>query len=377
MQQRFYRAITIQGICSTIIFLLYGVFAFFPGIALAVSGHEGHVFANRPKWLFGDLLFFPDVTTVSHFDHEPASSLHDNEIIPAINLFYTVDYKQFRFLGEWFLNTKTHNLERLQLGWHLGESSLWLGRFHNPIGYWNMQYHHAAFLQTTVSRPGIMAFETAGGVIPNHLTGFLFEGIHELDKAGLYYTLGVGAGPDLTTGLDAFNIIEPHGSHRPGVSFRLGYQPISYGTDEIGLSAAYTEIPSDRTDVNEVKQVVAGIYGNRQFDNYRILSEVVYVHNWLELSLAANETSDFLNAYGQLEWDFQQDWTLFGRLEGTLGAHNDPYLVMFPKFVENRFMGGIRYKLNHNMALKLEASQDHVRNDSYGQVMVQWSAIFP
>ena len=375
MRQQFYQTLTTQIL--RIIFLLYGIAAIAPGVALA-EGHIGHnIQATDSSGFPGDLLIFPDVSFYSRFDQEPTRKLAENEVIPAVNLFYTVDYKQFRFLGEWLLSTKTQNLERFQLGLHIGEASLWLGRFHNPIGYWNMQFHHAAFLQTTVSRPGIMAFETAGGMIPNHLTGLLFEGLHEFGNAGLYYTLGAGADALNNFGLGAFNILDPKGSHRPGVSLRLGYQPISYGTDEIGISAAYTEIPGNNINVSKVKQVVTSVYGNWQLSDFRILSEAVYVHNWLDRIQGGKTDNGFVNAYGQLEWNFKPDWTVFGRVEGTFSNHNDPYLALFPKFVEDRFMGGIRYNLTKNMALKLEASRDHLRNDRFGQVMLQWSAIFP
>jgi hypothetical protein len=377
MRKRIDQATTIQVLRSAIILFFYWLMSIVPNAVFA-DGHAGHMSSTVPSSFPGDLLIFPDVSFYSRFDQEPTRKLAENEVIPAVNLFYTVDYKQFRFLGEWLLSTKTHNLERFQLGLHIGEASLWLGRFHNPIGYWNMQFHHAAFLQTTVSRPGVMAFETAGGMVPNHLTGLLFEGLHEFGNAGLYYSLGAGAGPSLNNkGLGAFNILDPKGSHQPGVSFRLGYQPISYGADEIGISAAYTEIPGDYINVNKVKQVVASAYGNWHFSDFRILSEVVYLHNWLDRFQGGKTNNGFVSVYGQVEWNFKPDWTVFGRVEGTFGNHNDPYLSLFSKFVEDRFMGGLRYNLTKNMALKLEASQDHLRNDRFGQVMLQWSAIFP
>ena len=372
MQQNFCRAKIRQFSCSiAIVFLLK-----LPCLGLA-AGHMDHGTVGNDWGIPGSLLIFPDLTVYGRFDQGPNHTLASSEVIPAVNLFYTADYGRFRFLGEWLLNTKTHNMERLQLGLHLGESSLWLGRFHSPIGYWNMQYHHAAILQTTINRPGIMAFETAGGIIPNHLTGFLFEGIHEFDQAGLYYTLGVGAGPDLDNGLSAFNIFEPGGSHRPGVSMRLGYQPISYGADEIGVSAAYTELPGDGLFFRQVKQAIATVYGNWQFGDFHLLSEAFYVNNWFDFAQGGSQAKDFVSAYGQVAWDFQPGWTVYGRVEGTLRSHDDPYLALFPKYVENRVLGGIRYNLNRNMSFKVEGSEDHLKNDHFGQLMFQWSAVFP
>jgi hypothetical protein len=341
------------------------------------SGHAEHLLVQQPDDFQGDLLIFPDLTGVSRIDQGPLETLHDNQFIPELNLFYTADYKRFRFLGEWLVSNLTHNLERFQLGLHLGESSLWLGRFHNPIGYWNMQFHHAAFLQSTTSRPGIMAFETQGGVIPNHLTGFLWEGVHEFEQAGVYYTIGAGAGPQLSYMLSPLNLIEPGGAHRPAATFRLGYQPISYGINEIGISGAYTEIPAQGLAITDVKQYVATTYANWQFEKVRFLSEIVYANNHIDSYLIPQTTSDFANAYAQLDWDFTSDWTLIGRIEGTYSKHNDPYLDLFPKYVQDRFLGGILYKVNHNNSLKFEVSRDYLRDDHFEQMMAQWSAIFP
>ncbi|WKJ89265.1 hypothetical protein QZJ86_14690 [Methylomonas montana] len=376
MRQPDYSAI-IQILRGAVAFFFIGLTPIIPAMAFA-AGHMGHMSIHDSSGLPGDFLLFPDVTGIVRYDQEPRKKLSNSEVIPAINVFYTADYQRFRFLGEWLVSTKTHNLERFQLGVHVGEdASLWLGRFHNPIGYWNMQFHHGAFLQTTISRPGIMAFETAGGVIPNHLTGFLWEGVRQFGEAGVYYTVGAGAGPQINKGLEAFNLIEPGGSHRPSASFRLGYQPVSYGIDEFGVSGAYNQIHSDELSVKNVNQFVASAYANKQIDSVRLLSEVVYVNNSLESPQGAKAYDDFLSAYGQVEWALHPRWTLVGRVEGTFGASNDPYLAMFPKFVEDRFLGGVRYQVNHNMALKLEASRDHLRDDHFGQVMFQWSAVFP
>jgi hypothetical protein len=378
MLLRFHRAKKLQVLRFVFYLVTCGLpfFAIFP--SAFANGHMDHLSAeNDGESLPGDLLLFPDFTSISRTDQEPRRKLGDNALIPELNVFYTADYQKFRFLGEWLLNTNTHNLERIQFGLHTGESSVWIGRFHNPIGYWNMQYHHGAFLQTSITRPGIMAFETSGGVIPNHLTGLMWEGIHQMGEAGIYYTLGAGAGPDLTTGLGAFNVLEPSGSHRPAASFRLGYQPVSYGIDELGASVAYTQIPIKRGDLNQSDQFVASLYANKQFDSVRFLSELMYVHNRFDLPLSGKRESEFINAYGQLEWDFQANWTLFSRVEGTFNGHYDPYLALFPKYVQDRFLGGMRYIPIHNMAFKLEVSQDHLRDDRFAQVMLQWSALFP
>ncbi len=353
------------------IFFLLAVF----NNASAEHRSSHHHFSQ--SWNAGDLLIFPDVSMMTRFNQDANNHQANSEIIPELNVFYTADYQHFRFLGEWLLSTKSHNMERLQLGVHIGDSSLWLGRFHSPIGFWNMQYHHAAILQTSISRPGVMMFETAGGVIPNHLTGLLLEGIHEVELSGFYYSLGVGVGPELNRQLSPFNIFEPEGAHRPGVAFRIGYQPISYGIDEVGVSVAYTELSGDKIGVHEVKQFVATAYSNWQLNDIQWTTEIVYANNQLDINSTLNRSDDFANAYSQLAWAFHQDWALYGRIEATIGAKNDAYLNLFNNFVEDRVLGGVRYNLNRNMALKLEASRDQLNGNEFGQFLFQWSAVLP
>lgn len=324
----------------------------------------------------GEVLLFPDVTAVKRFDLQQSSKLEEEELLPAINLFSTLDYGRFRFLGEWLLDTKSQELQRLQVGGRWQDTTFWLGRFHNPIGYWNTQFHHGGYLQTTASRPGIIVFEGSDGPLPTHLSGLLVEGIQEIGRAGLYYTLGVGVGPDLRKRLQPFDLLDPSGSYRPGATLRLAYQPTIYSVNEIGFSTSYTEIPGHSSSLQKVKQVIAGVFGNWQLKSVRILSEMLYVHNWLDQATGSTKDA-FLNAYGQVEWGLGKDWTLFSRLEGTWGSDNDRYLMRFPNFVEDRVLGGVRYQLFRNMALKLEVSQEHLEDDRFGQVILQWSAVFP
>jgi hypothetical protein len=66
------------------------------------------------------------------------------------------------------------------------------GRYHTPINWWNTAFHHGAWLQTTISRPEMVAF--GGKFIPVHFVGALVEG--SLPAAGLNvgYQGGVGNG---------------------------------------------------------------------------------------------------------------------------------------------------------------------------------------
>ncbi|HVW84887.1 MAG TPA: hypothetical protein VHB50_09405 [Bryobacteraceae bacterium] len=66
------------------------------------------------------------------------------------------------------------------------------GRYHTPINYWNTQFHHGSWLQTTISRPEMVQF--GGSFIPVHFVGALAEGSFPLGGLNLNYNAGVGNG---------------------------------------------------------------------------------------------------------------------------------------------------------------------------------------
>ena len=69
------------------------------------------------------------------------------------------------------------DLERLQVGYTFNNgNTVWLGRFHSPLGYWNTSFHHGQQLQTSVLRPQMIDFEDKGGIVPAHTVGIWGSG---------------------------------------------------------------------------------------------------------------------------------------------------------------------------------------------------------
>jgi len=66
------------------------------------------------------------------------------------------------------------------------------GRFHTPINYWNTEFHHGSWLQTTISRPEMVQF--GGRYIPVHFVGAMVEGAIPADGVNLNYNVGIGNG---------------------------------------------------------------------------------------------------------------------------------------------------------------------------------------
>jgi hypothetical protein len=121
-----------------------------------------------------DLLLFPSVTASQQ--PIPDAESADKKFIPAVDIFYATEFNRALFLAEYLASSNENELERFQFGWHiLPGKTLWLGRFHNAISFWNTQNHHGDFLQSSLSRPSIANYEDEYGPLPSHISGFLLE----------------------------------------------------------------------------------------------------------------------------------------------------------------------------------------------------------
>jgi len=75
-------------------------------------------------------------------------------------------------------------VERLSIKYApLDAFNLLAGRLHTSIGYWNHSFHHGTWLQTTISRPNIVAFEDDLGILPTHNVGIEATGLKSLGGA--------------------------------------------------------------------------------------------------------------------------------------------------------------------------------------------------
>ena len=102
----------------------------------------------------GEFLLFPSVTSL-HRD-PPVADHPKGEIYPSLDAFYSASHERLRFLVEFMASPGDSMVERMQIGWlPTASSTLWLGRFHNPLGYWNTEFHHGSYMTTSISRPGI------------------------------------------------------------------------------------------------------------------------------------------------------------------------------------------------------------------------------
>ena len=128
-----------------------------------------------------------------------------------LDLFVTSDVSdKFRFLSEIVFeagpdniygvtrgseNVFTVDVERYLMQYSFNDYlNISAGRGHTAIGFYNTAYHHSTWLQTTVDRPFLFAFEDRGGILPIHNVGVSVSGLVPSGRLGLHYVAEIGNG---------------------------------------------------------------------------------------------------------------------------------------------------------------------------------------
>jgi hypothetical protein len=326
-----------------------------------------------------DYLFFGNLTGTHNASVPAGVNLDQSDWDPTVTFLYTQETERLRLFTELHASSEGGEIARLQAGWRFApQTTLWVGRFHNPQGFWNTQYHHGTYLQTSISRPGIEHFDDEGGVLPSHFIGFQLDGTQNIGAdGGLRYEMALGTGGVLDEdGLESPAFFKSAQSGKLTASARLTYNPVEGGPVSFGVFLGRNQLPADNLSVHEVTQTVYGAFGTLDIEQARLIGTVTALHNDLETT-GADTTGRFANAYLQAEYQVTPAWTGYGRIEDSFGMDNDPYLALFPLYIMSQHVVGLRWDLYDKQALKLEYSHPEIAGGRYEAVAVEWSMIFP
>ena len=311
------------------------------------------------------------------------------EFVPAIDIFYTHDFEKTRFLAEFLKSSQEADLERLQFGWHiLPGKTIWVGRFHNPISFWNTQMHHGDFLQTSLSRPTVANYEDELGPLPTHISGVLFESTRTVGDSEIDYMADLGVGPSfIDTKLEPLDLLNPVNPGKVAGSFRLGFHPEVGNPNQFGAALGYAKIPFTNalTDpvnnvlVNEVQQTVLSTYLNYEHGKFHLIGEL-FVFDDLVSGAASSSRYTSASAYLQPEYKPGESGrtTLYARVESTPNAAEDGYLSLYKEFSPHQLFAGVRYDITARQAIKVETGRTE-RQDGlkFNSISAQWSMVLP
>jgi len=330
-----------------------------------------------------DFLVFPGVIRTQRPNLDPTSTQAALEFTPFADFFYSANFGadgRFRFLAEDVITSSTHEIQRLQLGWQLDPNLVvWLGRYHTPVGYWNTEYHHGQYLQTAITRPALVSFEGANGILPTHFTGLLVEYMNRLEAGGgIEYTLAVGATATIEGRLRPLDVFDPQRSDNGlGIALRIAFQGDVLADDQIGLFLGHSTFDAmGMPGLESIEQLAVGAFANRRFGELRLISELVRFDNRIR-GPSGGSSSAFHSLYLQGEYRLLHQLTAFGRAEWTERARTDPFLQLLPDFIGERQIVGLRFDFKRWQALTLEVAHRTNMSEVFDEVLVQWSAVIP
>jgi hypothetical protein len=306
------------------------------------------------------------------------------------DVVFGVTEHQFRVFGEYYVTPDERDLERFQMGFEfVPETVLWLGRFHQPASAWNTEHHHGQYLQTDITRPYIERWEDEHGIIPQHITGALFESRQPIGKDGaIQLSSGVGAAPALSgQALDAIDLIGNNpGRHRLSVTGRVAYLPQYVGASSIGLLFGHDDlsVSSARTlaslHSSAANLSIFGAYIDWIAEPWRIVAANYYV----DAALAETTRNEsFMSGYLQVERQLPRRFTIFGRLEDSARMPESRYVALFDDadgdldIALRRQALGVRWDYTRRQALTLEISHIVSLTQTSNELRAQWSAAIP
>lgn len=327
-----------------------------------------------------DYLLMGNVTATHYAGATPDPEDASTEWEPEMTFLYTADGARLRFFTELELqgNKIAGEIARLQAGWRLdSQTTLWVGRFHGPQGYWNSQFHHGVYFQTSISRPEIETFDDEGGVLPSHIIGLQLDGTRPVGGEGsVRFEVGAGVVGALTAdGLEPPVILGPQRDTGPTVGMRVSYSPTAGEPTSFGLFLGRNRLPAQESTLPDIEQTVAGGFAVSEFSATRYIAALFYLRN--RLSGAVTDRGQFANAYVQAERRVADAWTAYGRLELSSGTADDPYLALFPHFASRQGVVGLRWDIPHQQALKLEAARPRVGDKWINSLALEWSFVYP
>ncbi|MCJ7558379.1 MAG: hypothetical protein MUP90_15910 [Gammaproteobacteria bacterium] len=311
-------------------------------------------------------------------DQLPAS----NDALASADILYSLTRNRFRLLGELIVATEETELERFQVGW-LPHETTWLfaGRYHQPTNYWASIYHHGQYLQTSITRPNIEGWEDDYGVLQTHQTGLMVESNFGLrENTGLEIAISYGSGSEIGDGvLEPFDMLDGTGMAGASFAARIGFLPDILGNNAVGVLFGKSELESSDSqviipDLVNVNQDVVGAFLNWTAGSWHMISAAYHLQNKLDRETLGTSDS-FTAGYVQLEKSIS-DWTLYGRWENTAGAEESDYLALFPDYVVQRSLIGVRLDFMKQHAVTLELFDAENGAGDFRKIAIQWSAAF-
>jgi hypothetical protein len=219
------------------------------------------------------------------------------------------------------------------------------GRYHTPINYWNTEYHHGSWLQTSESRPEMVQF--GGSFLPVHFIGGLVEGVLPAGGLNLNYNAGIGNGRGavISRGGDFGDI-----NNNRAWLVNLFVKPDRLYGLQAGGSAYRDEIT---LGANNYREWITSGHIVWARENPEVIAEIANVHHEGITPVAgiSNSIAYYVQGAYRLPW-LERLWKPYYRFEYIHIPKSDTVFRLVPSLAES--IAGVRYDISPFAAIKLE-----------------------
>jgi hypothetical protein len=263
-------------------------------------------------------------------------------------------------------------VERMILRYDFADAfKLSLGRYHTPVSFWNVAYHHGSWLQTSVARPEMIKFGSR--LLPVHFVGVLAEGILPVAPLGLGYAVGFGngRGTNIARAGDAGDV----NGHRAWSATVFARPPALLGLQVGGSFYLDRVTPEGGIEVNER---IVSAHLTRQRENPEIIGEYARLfHEGVETGGGSVSSDAF---YLQLAYRLPgaaQEFKPYARIERVDVPEANPLLGALGLDYRGAILG-LRYDFAPFAALKAEYRNERfVLPERHHSLVLQASFAIP
>lgn len=348
------------------------------------------VFQSNPVQAF-DFNLFGDALYRSG-NHEGSFELG------AVNLNAEQNISDNAYVTLEILFENTHHgfeidLERFSVTNALTENfEVKMGRYVDPLGFWNQNFYHASLSQDTVSRPFFLELEEQHvGVFPSHLVGAMVKG--EYDAWSYQFGVGNSSGIDstdyATTGtveMDTINFGDPstdkttvlRGTWLALDSLELGLMlmnnKIVEMSEDNGLETTTPKMIKRGDAVFEQK--VGGVDYNFTLDNFYTFGEYYQIRFTDNKYIPGANTKDYdaKAYYLHFAYRITDKMTVAYRYENLdFPIKDSTYFSLLGLTPESRHILALKYRIEESHALRFEINR-HDPEDMEGATYysLQW-----
>ena len=259
------------------------------------------------------------------------------------------------------------DLERILLRYSFADGlALSAGRYHTAIGYYSTAYHHSSWLQTTIERPLVFAFEDDEGPLPIHSVGLSAHGAFGR-ALRLEYVAEVGNGRSSIPGTD---FVQNAQDDNPNKSFNVALALVPHGAPGLRIGGSFyhdTLTPSGGGKQSDEVSSAYLVYSN---DTWEFLNEAIVMRRGA--GGADLESTRSPAYYSQLSKGFGR-WRPYVRVE------NMDLRTTFadaPVGRQTLSLAGLRFDFAELAALKVEYRHHDVPGSDFNAVAANVSFTF-